>query len=75
MTPGSDSMTLLGPRPAASIAGSDEWFLAAAERGNTATRLDSRHQDGAGWTTGNQVRPLLHGAAYFSELLAAVRAM
>src|SRR5690349_10518251 len=53
----------------------DEWFLTAAERGNPATRLDSRHRDGAAWTTGNQVRPLLHGAAYFTELLAAVRAM
>ena len=69
-----------GPAPARSRtapgdAGVDEWFLTAAERGNTATRLDSRHPDGAAWTTGNQVRPLLHGAAYFSELLAAVRAM
>jgi phosphatidylserine/phosphatidylglycerophosphate/cardiolipin synthase-like enzyme len=56
-------------------AGLDEWFLAAAQRGNSATRLDSRHQDGTAWTTGNQVRPLLHGAAYFAELLAAIRAM
>ena len=55
-------------------AGLDEWFLTADERGNSATRLDSRHRDGAAWTTGNQVRPL-HGAAYFSELLAAIRAM
>jgi phosphatidylserine/phosphatidylglycerophosphate/cardiolipin synthase-like enzyme len=82
MTPGSDSVTLLGsraplarPRILAGDVGVDEWFLTAAERGNTATRLDSRHRDGAAWTTGNQVRPLLHGAAYFAELLAAVRAL
>jgi phosphatidylserine/phosphatidylglycerophosphate/cardiolipin synthase-like enzyme len=82
MTPCSDSVTLLGsraplarPRIPARDAGVDEWFLTAAERGNTATRLDSRHPDGAAWTTGNHVRPLLHGTAYFSELLTAVRAM
>jgi phosphatidylserine/phosphatidylglycerophosphate/cardiolipin synthase-like enzyme len=50
----------------------DEWFLTSPERGNDATRLDSRHDDGAAWTTGNQVRPLLHGRGYFRELLAEV---
>jgi phosphatidylserine/phosphatidylglycerophosphate/cardiolipin synthase-like enzyme len=50
-----------------------DWFLTAAERGNPATRLDSRHQDGAAWTTGNQVRPLIHGKTYFAELLSRVR--
>src|SRR6266536_955609 len=55
--------------------GLDEWFLTAAERGNSVTRLDSRHLDGTAWTAGNRVRPLLHGAAYFAELLAAIRAM
>jgi phosphatidylserine/phosphatidylglycerophosphate/cardiolipin synthase-like enzyme len=63
------------PRIPAENTGLDEWFLTAAERGNPATRLDSRHRDGTAWTTGNQVRPLLHGAAYFTELLAAIRAM
>src|SRR3954451_2349321 len=53
----------------------DEWFLTARERGNPATVLDSRHADGAAWTTGNRVRPLVHGAAYFAELLAGIRAM
>jgi phosphatidylserine/phosphatidylglycerophosphate/cardiolipin synthase-like enzyme len=50
-----------------------EWFLSAAERGNPWTVIDSRHADGAAWTTGNLVRPLVHGATYFAELLAAVR--
>src|SRR4029450_1891821 len=50
-----------------------EWFLSAAERGNRWTVIDSRHADGAAWTTGNLVRPLVHGASYFAELLAAVR--
>lgn len=53
----------------------DEWFLTAGERGNPATTIDSRHRDGAAWTTGNDVRPLVHGAVYFAELLRRVRAM
>jgi phosphatidylserine/phosphatidylglycerophosphate/cardiolipin synthase-like enzyme len=53
----------------------DEWFLTAEERGNPATRLDSRHPDGAAWTTGNLVRPLVHGVTYFTELLEAILAM
>ncbi|WP_406858805.1 phospholipase D family protein [Streptomyces sp. HUAS MG47] len=51
-----------------------DWMLTAAERGNGSTRLDGRHPDGAAWTRGNDVRPLVHGAAYFAELLEAVRA-
>jgi phosphatidylserine/phosphatidylglycerophosphate/cardiolipin synthase-like enzyme/purine-cytosine permease-like protein len=57
------------------IVGLDEWFLTAEERGNASTRLDSRHPEGVAWTTGNLVRPLVHGAVYFAELLAAVTAM
>src|SRR5260370_29871297 len=53
----------------------DEWFLTAAERGNPATVIDSRHGDGSAWTTGNDVRPIVHGAVYFAELLRRVRAM
>ena len=53
----------------------DDWFLTPAERGNPATRLDSRHGDGLAWSTGNEVRPLIHGASYYAELLARVRAM
>ncbi|MGW0479999.1 phospholipase D family protein [Nonomuraea sp. NPDC003214] len=43
----------------------DEWFLTREERGNPATRLGA-------WTTGNLVRPLVHGAAYFADLRAAL---
>jgi phosphatidylserine/phosphatidylglycerophosphate/cardiolipin synthase-like enzyme len=35
----------------------DDWFLTAAERGNPATTLDSRHPDwpaGQAWSTGNE---------------------
>jgi phosphatidylserine/phosphatidylglycerophosphate/cardiolipin synthase-like enzyme len=72
MKPGSDPVALLEPCPVAFPSG---WFLVPDERGNHATRLDSRHRDGAAWTTGNRARPLLHGAAYFAELLAGIRAM
>jgi phosphatidylserine/phosphatidylglycerophosphate/cardiolipin synthase-like enzyme len=52
-----------------------EWFLSASERGNSATRLDSRHGDGLAWAAGNDVRPLVHGAVYFPMLLHCVRSM
>jgi phosphatidylserine/phosphatidylglycerophosphate/cardiolipin synthase-like enzyme len=51
-----------------------DWLLAPAERGNPATRLDRRRPGGVTWSTGNRVRPLVHGSVYFAELLAAVRA-
>jgi phosphatidylserine/phosphatidylglycerophosphate/cardiolipin synthase-like enzyme len=53
----------------------DDWFLRASERGNPATTLDSRRGDGLAWTTGNEVRPLVHGAAYFAELASRLGAM
>jgi phosphatidylserine/phosphatidylglycerophosphate/cardiolipin synthase-like enzyme len=53
----------------------EDWFLTADERGNPASALDARHPDGQAWSTGNLVRPLVHGATYFAELLAAVRRM
>jgi phosphatidylserine/phosphatidylglycerophosphate/cardiolipin synthase-like enzyme len=52
----------------------DDWFLTAAERGNPATGLDAR-RGGVAWSAGNEVRPLIHGAAYFAELLARVPAL
>ncbi|MFD7610703.1 phospholipase D family protein [Streptomyces sp. NPDC059828] len=52
-----------------------DWLLTGEERGNPATRLDRRRQDGTAWSAGNNVRPLVHGATYFAELLAAVRAL
>jgi phosphatidylserine/phosphatidylglycerophosphate/cardiolipin synthase-like enzyme len=51
-----------------------DWLLAPGERGNPANRLDRRRSGGVAWSTGNQVRPLVHGVVYFAELLAAVRA-
>ncbi len=53
----------------------DGWFLTPAERDNPATGLDRRHFDGAAWSAGNLVCPLVHGASYFAELLARVSAM
>lgn len=45
----------------------DEWFLSSAERGNDATVL-SRRRGGRAWSSGNAVRPLVHGASYFARL-------
>ncbi|AQA06647.1 phospholipase [Mycobacterium sp. MS1601] len=42
-----------------------DWFLTDAERGNPASTL-------AAWSAGNSVRPLVHGATYFDELVAEV---
>jgi hypothetical protein len=39
------------------------------------TWLDRRHRDGCSWTDANDVEPLIHGAAYFPELLRCVLAM
>ncbi len=51
-----------------------DWLLTAGERGNPATALDRRRAGGLAWSTGNDVTPLVHGEAYFAELLAAIRA-
>jgi phosphatidylserine/phosphatidylglycerophosphate/cardiolipin synthase-like enzyme len=45
----------------------EDWLLTRTERGNPATRL------ARAWSTGNDIRVLIHGAAYFPRLLAAVR--
>jgi phosphatidylserine/phosphatidylglycerophosphate/cardiolipin synthase-like enzyme len=45
--------------------GAAEWLLTPAERGNSATRIDTDRGDGRAYTIGNQVRPLVHGAVYF----------
>jgi phosphatidylserine/phosphatidylglycerophosphate/cardiolipin synthase-like enzyme len=49
-----------------------DWYLSAPERHNPATDLDRRHGDGAAWTAGNDVTPLIHGAVYFRELLTCL---
>ncbi|MFD3548670.1 phospholipase D family protein [Streptomyces sp. NPDC058655] len=51
-----------------------DWLLTTGERGNPATVLDDRRPDGAAWSRGNLVRPLVHGSTYFRELLAGIRA-
>ena len=43
-------------------------FLLPEERRNPHTRVDARHPDGVAWSTGNTVRPIVHGAPYFAEL-------
>jgi phosphatidylserine/phosphatidylglycerophosphate/cardiolipin synthase-like enzyme len=43
----------------------DAWFLTARERGNAASDLRA-------WTSGNVVKPLVDGAAYFRELADAL---
>jgi phosphatidylserine/phosphatidylglycerophosphate/cardiolipin synthase-like enzyme len=50
------------------------WLLTVAERGNPGTVLDDRHPADQAWSTGNLVRPLVHGASYFPALHAAVEA-
>lgn len=52
-----------------------EWFLTSSERGNPATRLDTRRGDGRAWTAHNDVTALVHGAEYFPVLLRCVRGM
>ncbi len=52
----------------------NEWFISATERGNVATRLDSRHPGGRAWSAGNEVTALVHGASYFPELARCVSA-
>ncbi|HXD81156.1 MAG TPA: phospholipase D-like domain-containing protein [Candidatus Acidoferrum sp.] len=55
--------------------GLQSWFLTSAERGNDATGLDRRREDGLAWSTGNHVEPLVHGATYFARLLKEIRAL
>ena len=47
---------------------SAEWLLSPEERGNPATDLPP-------WTEGNLAVPLVHGAAYFDELVRAVEVL
>ena len=45
-----------------------DWYLSHAERQNPHTVLDEVREGRASWTTGNDVRPIVHGAPYFAEL-------
>jgi phosphatidylserine/phosphatidylglycerophosphate/cardiolipin synthase-like enzyme len=51
-----------------------QWLLTRAERGNPGTVLDERHDGDQAWSTGNLVRPLIHGSTYFPRLYDAVEA-
>jgi phosphatidylserine/phosphatidylglycerophosphate/cardiolipin synthase-like enzyme len=44
------------------------WLLTKAERANAQTVLDEGHPGEQAWSSGNHVRPLVHGATYFAEL-------
>src|SRR3954452_12823161 len=50
------------------------WLLTRDERGNPSTVLDDRHGGDRAWSTGNLVRPLIHGATYFPTLYDAIEA-
>jgi phosphatidylserine/phosphatidylglycerophosphate/cardiolipin synthase-like enzyme len=53
----------------------DAWLITARERDNPDTVLDDLHAPGTAWSEGNLVRPLIHGAAYFTALARAVGQM
>ena len=55
------------------VARLERWFLTQQERGNPASRIDTRRSGDAAWATGNRVTALPHGATYFTELLGEVR--
>jgi phosphatidylserine/phosphatidylglycerophosphate/cardiolipin synthase-like enzyme len=46
----------------------EDWFLSAEERDNPHTVLRA-------WTAGNEVRPLVEGRTYFTDLFAAIEKM
>ncbi|MDQ1105606.1 phosphatidylserine/phosphatidylglycerophosphate/cardiolipin synthase-like enzyme [Nocardioides zeae] len=52
----------------------ERWLLTAGERGNPRTRVDDLHPGAVAWSTGNLVRPLVHGATYFAELVERIEA-
>ncbi len=58
----------------AALVDRSHWLLTASERGNPGTVLDDRHEGDQAWSTGNLVRPLVHGASYFPALHDAVEA-
>jgi phosphatidylserine/phosphatidylglycerophosphate/cardiolipin synthase-like enzyme len=51
-----------------------QWLLTRSERGNQSTVLDDQHEGERAWSTGNLVRPLVHGATYFPALYDAIEA-
>jgi hypothetical protein len=55
--------------------GASEWFLSAEERGNPATAINHGGGPDLAWTVGNRVEPLIHGATYFSRLVARLSSL
>lgn len=54
-----------------------KWFLSRHERGNPASFVQAGSDESGSWSEGNLVRPLIHGASYFSRLheeLSALKA-
>ena len=51
-----------------------DWLLTKSERANPSTRIDDQHEGDRAWSTGNLVRPLIHGATYFPALHEAIEA-
>ena len=45
------------------------WFLGPDERGNPGTDIDRRRGEPEGYTAGNDVTVLVHGASYYRRLL------
>lgn len=54
---------------------SADWFLTCAERQNPHSRIDAVRPSGRAWTTGNEVRAIVHGRPYFAELHERISAM
>ncbi|GAB2581717.1 phospholipase D family protein [Microlunatus antarcticus] len=50
------------------------WLIGKAERANARTVLDDAYPGDQAWSTGNVVRPLVHGSAYFAHLAGRIRA-
>ena len=52
-----------------------DWFLSPAERENPHAAIDAIRGNAVGWTVGNEVRPIVHGAPYFAELAERIAQM
>ncbi|TQJ61221.1 phosphatidylserine/phosphatidylglycerophosphate/cardiolipin synthase-like enzyme [Arthrobacter sp. SLBN-83] len=52
-----------------------KWFLNWVERGNPASDIQAGGAGTPAWSEGNLVRPLVHGAAYFSRLQEELRGL
>ena len=46
----------------------DEWYLSPDERENPHTVIDAARGGERAWSSGNVVRPIVHGRPYFAEL-------